>query len=383
MVASDALDIRSRLEIAQVALGQGELADVEQALAPVLSAVPDHPHAIYLAACLYYERGDAIAAVRAFTRGLALLPGHAEIRQGLARAQLASGDLPSALEHLNSLKEQFPTSAPIRVYRGDALRRLGRTVDAESEYWEALRLRPGQLGAHAGLAAVMYPGPGYLKILEFLHRTLDPATYLEIGVETGKALRLAQMARLAVGVDPKPRVCHVLSPQTKVVCAASDTFFASQQAEVLFGENPVQLAFVDGLHLFEQALRDFIQIERWSVPSSVVAIHDCAPIDSLSASRVRRTTFWSGDVWKLILCLREYRGDLVVATVATAPTGLGLVSHLDPGSTVLAECYDEILARYVPLEYDDEIADERHDRLGIIASDEAVVAAWLRIRVAA
>ncbi len=44
-----------------------------------------------------------------------------------------------------------------------------------------------------------------------------------------------------------------------------------------------------------------------------------------TASAQRRAgelRFHTGDVWKVVRCLREYRPDLDVFTIATAPTGL-------------------------------------------------------------
>jgi hypothetical protein len=53
-----------------------------------------------------------------------------------------------------------------------------------------------------------------------------------------------------------------------------DSFFASYDlAEVLRAKNFL-LAFIDGLHLFEQALLDFIHLERFASRQSIIMIHD-------------------------------------------------------------------------------------------------------------
>ena len=49
-------------------------------------------------------------------------------------------------------------------------------------------------------------------------------------------------------------------------------------------------------------------------------------------------------VWRLIVALKQYRPDLEIHTIATAPTGLGLIRRLDPTSTVLADNLDRIVA---------------------------------------
>jgi hypothetical protein len=70
------------------------------------------------------------------------------------------------------------------------------------------------------------------------------------------------------------------------------------------------------------------------------------PLFPLTASRERCTKFWVGDVWKVVSILREYRPDLRVKIVATAPSGLCVVRGLDPESRVLGERLAEIIARF-------------------------------------
>jgi haloalkane dehalogenase len=51
-------------------------------------------------------------------------------------------------------------------------------------------------------------------------------------------------------------------------------------------------------------------------------------------------------VYVIVEVLARYRPDLIVVPVGTEPTGLLLVMGLDPGSTVLADSYDQIMAEY-------------------------------------
>jgi hypothetical protein len=48
----------------------------------------------------------------------------------------------------------------------------------------------------------------------------------------------------------------------------------------------------------------------------------------------------------MLAVLARYRPDLVVVPVRTQPTGLLVVTGLDPRSTTLADAYDEILAEF-------------------------------------
>jgi hypothetical protein len=80
-------------------------------------------------------------------------------------------------------------------------------------------------------------------------------------------------------------------------------------------------------------------------------IHDCYPLNRLTAERERRTLFWSGDVWRLVLLLRKHRPDLSLNVIATAPTGLCVVRRLDPDSRVLQDNYEALVREYLALDY--------------------------------
>lgn len=95
---------------------------------------------------------------------------------------------------------------------------------------------------------------------------------------------------------------------------------------------PIDLVFIDGLHLFEQVLRDIAAVEARCTAESVILVHDCLPIDAVTSSRERTTVVWSGDVWKAIPALRSARPDLRIKTLDVAPTGLGVITGLDPSS---------------------------------------------------
>ena len=180
---------------------------------------------------------------------------------------------------------------------------------------------------------------------------LVPRTYVEVGVSTGRSITLALPGTITIGIDPSPELQFPLRRRTRIFRQTSDEFFAQHDLTRLFGGMPLDLAFIDGMHHFEYALRDFMNLERFSNPASTILIHDCLPIDETTADRERSTTIWSGDIWRLILLLRERRPDLEVSVVDSGPTGLGLVRGLDPASSVLRDHYDEIVARYLSLPY--------------------------------
>jgi hypothetical protein len=96
-------------------------------------------------------------------------------------------------------------------------------------------------------------------------------------------------------------------------------------------------------------LDDFIAIERHAAPGAVVLLHDTLPLNALTAARERRTGFYTGDGWKIVPCLRSLRPDLHVITLPTAPTGLTVITRLDPGNRVLSDRLPLIRQSYAAL----------------------------------
>ena len=178
-----------------------------------------------------------------------------------------------------------------------------------------------------------------------MHSALRPRNYIEIGINDGRGLALSRSR--TIGVDPAFKITAEFACDVKMVRKTSDEFFAGPDPIARFPEGVVDFTFIDGLHLFEFALRDFINAERLSAPTSIVIFDDMLPRSAEEAARDRHTYFWTGDVFKVASVLERYRPDLVIVPLDTAPTGLLLVAACDPTSTVLADNYDAIVSEYV------------------------------------
>jgi hypothetical protein len=183
------------------------------------------------------------------------------------------------------------------------------------------------------------------EFLTVVHERYRPRSYLEIGVNDG--LGLARSRTRTIGVDPDFCISVELACDLTLVKATSDEFFARPDAISWFPEGVVDFTFIDGLHLFEYVLRDFINTERASTATSVVVLDDVLPRSVSEAARNQHTMEWAGDTYKVVAVLERYRSDLTTILLDTQPTGLLVVLGLDPASTVLADHYDEIVAEYV------------------------------------
>lgn len=271
-----------------------------------------------------------------------------------AAALFGLGQHEAAVGLVDGVLTREPEHLAALFYRAQMAQHAGDAERAAELLLVVLERFPDFPGAQGALASVRLPGPPYRDVLRRLHELARPRTYLEIGVETGATLALAHAAERAIGIDPDAgKLRRELVPAcAKVFHETSDSFFAANTRSRVFGAHRVDLAFIDGMHWFEYALRDFINVESWSQPGGAIVLHDCLPVFPLTASRERRTKFWVGDVWKVVQVLREYRPELRVKIIATAPSGLCVVRGLDPASQRLRESLAAISERFRDLPYE-------------------------------
>ncbi len=220
-------------------------------------------------------------------------------------------------------------------------------------------------------------GEAYTVLMDRLHAHLKPQTYLEIGTEDGKSLRPVRCR--SVAIDPMFRLPEDVvgeKPTCQLFRMTSDAFFADYDPAALL-RGKVDLAFLDGMHLWEFLLRDFMNVERSCRRNSVVLLHDCVPSDVYMAERDRSSEryklgshpgWWTGDVWKAVLALRRHRPDLVIHAFDARPTGLVAVTNLDPSSTVLADRYFDIVRELGPLSLETYGLDRYWRELGVAST---------------
>jgi tetratricopeptide (TPR) repeat protein len=289
------------------------------------------------------------------------------------KALLDSGKPARALPRLAIAARLARSNPAFFVLAAIAARRAGERDRAAGYCDRALALNPELQTAHDLLSEMFLHGEDYFQVLERLHEYLRPRTYIEIGVETGASLRLVQPGTAAIGIDPQPVLCHELPAGVRMFTETSDDFFARRDAHAELGGVPLDLALIDGMHHFEYALRDFMNLEPLCGPQSVILIHDCFPHDRRTALRERVLPFWSGDVWRLLVLLKKYRPDLSIHTIATPPTGLAVVRNLNPASRFIAGNLERLTREFMALDYA-YLESDRSAKLNLYPND------WERIR---
>lgn len=194
------------------------------------------------------------------------------------------------------------------------------------------------------------PGVNRIRAVQQALAMRTNPVYLEIGVSRGQAFqRISADVKLAV--DPAFRLTErtreLADAKGRVVQyfeTTSDAFFDNETA--LLEQHPVDVALIDGLHTYEQVVRDVENTVRYLKDDGVIFLHDCNPPFELAGRRAEswdefmaqqsgplKIGIWNGDVWKAIVELRSTRPDLLVG-VLKCDQGVGFVRKGSPESTL-------------------------------------------------
>jgi|YNPNPStandDraft_1061719.scaffolds.fasta_scaffold75979_1 hypothetical protein len=175
-------------------------------------------------------------------------------------------------------------------------------------------------------------------IIQHLINKFNYKTYLEIGVERG--INFFQIdVELKIGVDPYFIIPggYKATENEKFYEVTSDEFFKNPPQKIL--EEGLDIVFIDGLHTYEQSLRDVENSLKYLNAKGVIVLHDCLP-DSPAAAMPsleeaeQHPDFrgvWTGDVYKTIIHLRTTRPDLFVVVIDT-DWGVGIIRKGKPES---------------------------------------------------
>jgi SAM-dependent methyltransferase len=194
------------------------------------------------------------------------------------------------------------------------------------------------------------PGVNRIRAVQQALAMRSNPVYLEIGVSRGQAFQRIS-ADVKFAVDPAFRLTErtreLANAKGRVVEyfeTTSDAFFENQAA--LLEQHPVDVALIDGLHTYEQVVRDVENTVRYLKDDGVIFLHDCNPPFELAGRRAEswdefmaqqsgplKIGIWNGDVWKSIVELRSTRPDLVVG-VLKCDQGVGFVRKGTPESTL-------------------------------------------------
>lgn len=338
-----------------------------------------------------HKAGDLCAAKTLYEKILSQDPSDADAMNLLGVLALQRGKLNHACDLIQRAIAVAPQIAEYHHNLGQALKQKGDVDGARNCFRQSLALNPSLQIAQEHLRelisgeGIQYSGEkleyAEMRRFEVVQQVIDHINghiYLEIGIDRGESFGNIRVGR-KIGVDPVPT--HNLIDQTLSVfdidyfryttagagnsselmltakstqafghleqaetaeChyMTSDLFF-EKKADSLFSSEKIDVAFVDGLHTYEQAHQDVLNILRHLNTNGVILMHDCSPPTDSSAYPASSwedaekmnlpgwNRQWCGDVWKAVVQLRSTRDDLNVF-VLDCDFGIGVVTRNKP-----------------------------------------------------
>ena len=175
----------------------------------------------------------------------------------------------------------------------------------------------------------------YLEFLKVLHKKRYEV-YFEIGSRSGDSLTLSHSPSIAI--DPYYQLkCDTIGKKDFCLLfqETSDNFFKNTLPK--FPHFKCELGFIDGMHLFEYALRDFINLTKISSEKALFLLHDALPWSYKMTTRDYKTLQhgedWTGDIWKLIPILTDIGMKNSMKLLTLAPSGL--LAILNPEKEII------------------------------------------------
>jgi hypothetical protein len=184
-----------------------------------------------------------------------------------------------------------------------------------------------------------------IKLIRELISKENFQTYLEIGTNKGESF-FPVRCKHKLAVDPGFQIpvhqaikWYIQNPvnfRNRYFKLTSDDFFKKNE-ELLKQLGPVDISLVDGLHTYEQSLKDVLNVLKYLDNRGIIVMHDCYPPDETAATpaasideakKILKDAYknaWCGDVWKTIVYLKEMHSDLLDVCVINTDFGLGIV----------------------------------------------------------
>lgn len=140
--------------------------------------------------------------------------------------------------------------------------------------------------------------------------------YLEIGVSEGETFeKINAPLKHAVDTQFKYNFTEKMTDKSHYFQKSSDEYFLSDERL-----SEIDIVYLDGLHTFEQTLKDLLNVCAHSRHRALIIIDDVDPIDWFSSLNDQSETYkyrrehlgerihyaWNGDVFKLIPFVHDF-----------------------------------------------------------------------------
>lgn len=148
--------------------------------------------------------------------------------------------------------------------------------------------------------------PSRIQIIQEIIDKEKYKNYLEIGCDNDENFSQVVVEN-KIGVDPL---------KGGTLRMTSDKFFRDNKKKF-------DMIFLDGLHTYEQTIKDINNSLEFISDKGVIIIHDCLPKKIWNQIVPRVYGHWNGDVWKAIVHSRTY--NYADTYTCIADHGLGII----------------------------------------------------------
>ena len=170
-------------------------------------------------------------------------------------------------------------------------------------------------------------------------------SYLEIGCFQNENFDQINIKN-KIGVDP------VSGGNVRMT---SDQFFKQNS-------NKFDIIFIDGLHVYEQVIKDIFNSIKILNQNGIILIHDCLPRKLWYQTPTRMSNTWNGDVWKAIVECRTLEG--IDTYTCLADEGIGVIKVQKNNNLLNIK-----LSNFKKLKYKDYYTN-RQNLMNIISSEK-------------
>ena len=148
--------------------------------------------------------------------------------------------------------------------------------------------------------------PSRTEVIQKIIDKKNYKDYLEIGCDNDENFSQIRIKN-KIGVDPL---------KGGTLRMTSDQFFEKNKINF-------DIVFLDGLHIYEQTIKDINNSLKFLKNNGVILIHDCLPKKIWNQVVPRIYGHWNGDVWKAIVHSRTY--EFADTFTCKVDHGLGLI----------------------------------------------------------
>tara|TARA_B100000674_G_C37508069_1_gene763517 strand:- start:23 stop:694 length:672 start_codon:yes stop_codon:yes gene_type:complete len=156
---------------------------------------------------------------------------------------------------------------------------------------------------------IKYNWESYPLRFEIINKIISKrnyTSYLEIGCFKNETFNNINIKK-KIGVDP------VSGGNLRMT---SDHFFKENKEKF-------DLIFIDGLHVYEQVIKDIFNSINVLKKNGIILVHDCLPRKLWYQTPTRMSDTWNGDVWKAIVECRTL--EYIDTYTCLADEGIGVI----------------------------------------------------------